>query len=168
MKNVKKIYYTILPFIVIILLITFLLFSTYGAKGLYYRLLYHGDREIFEISLIVDNEPVVLNKNEITITCDECDSEINKEVNSNKINFSFGAKEENNYKIYFNMNDYNFNINTSRTTWWELHRYTINIKIDTKENIVKYEKVINYMYDKGNELKTVYTTNKELKGLIEL
>lgn len=168
MKNAKKIYYTVLPFVVVILLLAFLVINTYGLKGLYYRLLYHGDREIFEVSLTVDNEPVILNKNQINITCAECDSEISKDVSGNKLNFSFSAKEKNNYVINFNIGDYNFTIATTHFNWWEVHRYSISLKVDTKQNIIKYEKTINYMDDKGNSLKTIYTTDKDIKEVIEL
>lgn len=168
MKNAKKIYYTVLPFVVVILLLAFLVINTYGLKGLYYRLLYHGDREIFEVSLTVDNEPVTLTKNQFEVTCKNCDSEVSHDISGNKVNFSFKASEKGQYYLTFTLGDYNFSITTDHFNWWEVHRYSISLKVDTKQNIIKYEKTINYMDDKGNSLKTIYTTDKDIKEVIEL
>lgn len=143
-----------------------------GPKVFYYKVLYHGEREKFVVSIFVDDRKLDITKDSVNIIGKSIDNN-NKEksVNLGKVNkmitdkldLSFDGSHFGTYNLKLKAEEYDVDINFIRYNWWYVDKYNIEIYIDTKTQIIKYKVESQRMDNKANITDENYEASTELK-----
>ncbi len=143
-----------------------------GPKVFYYKVLYHGEREKITVTVYIDDKKVDLDKSSINIVGKSIDKNnkeknvdlgsVNKIVND-KLNLSFDGSHFGTYNLTLKAKEYDVLINFIRYNWWYVDEYNIDVYIDTKNNVVRYNVASKRMDNDANINDENYEASKEIK-----
>lgn len=163
----------VLMIIIAIIFLSLVVVLGMGPKVFYYKVLYHGEREKFTVSLYIDDKKVEMDTNSVNIVGKTIDSNnkekevdlgsINKSI-TDKLNLSFDGSHFGTYNLTLIAMDYNIDINFIRYNWWYVDEYNIDILIDTKDNKVRYKVASKRMDNEANINDEKYEASTELNG----
>ncbi len=158
-KKRKKDIYIICSIFLFVIISLFI----FTPRKWYYRLLYLEDRVKVTTNIYVDGEKVDIDKNSIKITGEGVGK---KHITDNKEGFtiSFRGKEYDNYHIYMNADDYDFDLLLQHWNWWDINRINLEININTKENTITYS-VKNKFISEQKDYREDINSLKETKEL---
>ncbi len=143
-----------------------------GPKVFYYKVLYHGERERFTVSVYIDDKKVEMDKNSVNVIGKSVDKNnkvkdvdlgvVNKSI-TDKLNLSFDGSHFGTYNLTLKAMEYNVDINFIRYNWWYVDEYNIDVYIDTKENVVRYKVASKRMDIDANINDENYEASTEIK-----
>lgn len=134
--------------LIIGILLTLFILSCIIYKPFYYRV-YIGYRIKGNISVTVDNEVYLLEKDKISLS-DSGKISIN---DNGTADILFHAGKYGNYE--FNLlgipTEKTVTVNCFQHNWWNVQKFEINVRIDTSANTIHYTGYYSYISDSGNK-----------------